>query len=161
MAETPASEPATGTSTIPAAPATQPAEPQQRGASGPPFWGTGRRKSAVARVRLLPGSGKIEVNGRELTRYFTEPQEHLTVREPLLVVGAERQYDVFVNVRGGGHSGQAGAIRLGIARALVLADPKFEETLREHRMLTRDARVVERKKYGKRKARRSFQFSKR
>ena len=160
MAETPTHETQTP-ATVPPAAATQTGPTEQRRAAGPPWWGTGRRKSAVARVRILPGSGKIEVNGRELTKYFTEPQEHLTVREPLLVVGAEKQYDVFVNVRGGGHSGQAGAIRLGIARALLLADPKFEETLREHRMLTRDPRVVERKKYGKRKARRSFQFSKR
>ncbi len=160
MADTPGSPTTTPTTPPPPAAAVE-TQPQPQRPAGPPFWGTGRRKSAVARVRLLPGNGKIEINGRELTKYFTEPQEHLTVREPLLVVGAERQYDVFVNVRGGGHSGQAGAIRLGIARALVLADPKFEETLREHRMLTRDARVVERKKYGKRKARRSFQFSKR
>ena len=160
MAETPSSQ-ATTTPTSPPPVASVETQPEQRRPAGPPYWGTGRRKSAVARVRLLPGSGKIEINRRELDKYFTEPQEHLAVREPLLVVGAERQYDVFVNVRGGGHSGQAGAIRLGIARALVLADPKFEETLREHRMLTRDARVVERKKYGRRKARRSFQFSKR
>jgi small subunit ribosomal protein S9 len=125
------------------------------------FWGTGRRKSAVARVRLIPGEGKILVNKREVDDYFTEPQERLAVYEPLIATKTEKAFSVFVNVGGGGHSGQAGAIRLGMARALMRADARYEPTLREKGYLTRDARVVERKKYGQRKARRRFQFSKR
>jgi small subunit ribosomal protein S9 len=125
------------------------------------FWGTGRRKSAVARVRLIPGEGSVQINKRTVEAYFTEPQERLAVREPLMATKTEGAFKVFVNVRGGGHSGQAGAIRLGIARALVRANERYEPALREHGYLTRDARVVERKKYGQRKARRRFQFSKR
>lgn len=125
------------------------------------FIGTGRRKSAVARVRLVPGSGRILINERELDNYFTEPQERICVREPLSAVNAERHFDVRVTVTGGGHSGQSGAIRLGVARALVHADKRYEPLLRERGYLTRDARIVERKKYGHRKARRRFQFSKR
>jgi len=125
------------------------------------YWGTGRRKTAVARVRLVPGSGKVLINKRPLDVYFTEPQDRNDVLAPLSVTNTLNQYDVLVNVRGGGHTGQAGAIRLGVARALVAADERFESPLREHGFLTRDARIVERKKYGRRKARRSFQFSKR
>ena len=134
-----------------------PAEPTGSG----PFWGTGRRKSAVARVRLVAGSGRFMVNKREVDTYFTEVFERTSVREPLSRVNAGSRFDVFVNVAGGGHAGQAGAVRLGVARALVRADKRYEPTLREHNMLTRDSRVVERKKYGQRKARRRFQFSKR
>jgi small subunit ribosomal protein S9 len=125
------------------------------------FWGTGRRKSAVARVRLIPGAGKVQINKRTVEDFFTEAQERLAVREPLMATSTEGVFDVFVNIRGGGHSGQAGAIRLGIARALVKANERYEPALREKGYLTRDARVVERKKYGQRKARRRFQFSKR
>jgi small subunit ribosomal protein S9 len=125
------------------------------------FWGTGRRKSAVARVRIVPGEGKLVINKRTVDEYFSEPQERLAVRESLMATNTESSFNVFVNVRGGGHSGQAGAIRLGIARALVRANTRYEPTLREKGYLTRDARVVERKKYGQRKARRRFQFSKR
>jgi small subunit ribosomal protein S9 len=125
------------------------------------YWGTGRRKSAVARVRLIPGEGKILINKREVDQYFSEPQEQLAVRESLLATKTEKSFDVFVNVGGGGHAGQAGAIRLGVARALVKANAGYEAALREKNYLTRDARVVERKKYGQRKARRRFQFSKR
>ena len=125
------------------------------------YWGTGRRKSAVARVRLIPGAGKILINKREVDDYFTQPQERLAVRESLLATKTEKSFDVFVNVSGGGHAGQAGAVRLGIARALVKANAGYEPPLREKNYLTRDARVVERKKYGQRKARRRFQFSKR
>lgn len=124
-------------------------------------WGTGRRKSAVARVRLLPGSGHFLINGREIEQYFTEPQDRLDVVAPLELTGVRKHWDVRVNVRGGGHTGQAGAIRLGVARALVKAYKQFEPTLREAGFLTRDAREVERKKPGRRKARRRFQFSKR
>jgi len=125
------------------------------------FWGVGRRKSAVARVRLVPGKGKILINKREVDAYFTQPQDRTAVHDALIATKTERAFDVFVNVRGGGTTGQAGAIRLGVARALVLADSRYEPVLREKRYLTRDARVVERKKYGRRKARRRFQFSKR
>ncbi len=125
------------------------------------YWGTGRRKSAVARVRLMPGEGKILINKREVDDYFKEPQERMAVYASLSATKTESSFNVFVNVRGGGHAGQAGAIRLGIARALVKADTRYEPALREKNYLTRDARVVERKKYGQRKARRRFQFSKR
>jgi len=125
------------------------------------FWGTGRRKSAVARVRLIPGEGKILINNRAVDDYFNEPQERLAVHESLIATNTQSSFDVFVNIRGGGHNGQASAIRLGIARALVKANDRYEPPLREKGYLTRDARVVERKKYGQRKARRRFQFSKR
>jgi len=125
------------------------------------FWGTGRRKSSVARVRLMPGDGQFVVNKRPVEQYFTEPQDRLDVVAPLELAGVRRNWSVFVNVDGGGHTGQAGAIRLGLARALVKANPPFEPTLRDAGYLTRDARRVERKKYGQRKARRRFQFSKR
>ncbi len=123
--------------------------------------GTGRRKSAIARVRLVPGSGKFVINRREIDKYFTEPQDQTDVTAPLQVTGVINQWDVQVRVHGGGHTGQAGAIRLGVARALVSAHEQFEPTLRDAGFLTRDARRVERKKYGQRKARRRFQFSKR
>jgi small subunit ribosomal protein S9 len=123
--------------------------------------GTGRRKSSVARVRLLPGSGQMLVNGREAEHYFTEPQDRLDVFAPLELTGVRRHWDIKVSVRGGGHSGQAGAVRLGVARALMKAYDQFEVTLRDAGFLTRDARRVERKKPGQRKARRRFQFSKR
>jgi small subunit ribosomal protein S9 len=124
-------------------------------------WGTGRRKSSVARVRMMPGSGLMLVNSREVERYFTEPQDRLDALAPLELTGVRRHWDVKVNVHGGGHSGQAGAVRLGVARALLKAYTQFEVTLRDAGFLTRDARRVERKKYGQRKARRRFQFSKR
>lgn len=125
------------------------------------YLGTGRRKSAVARVRLSPGSGAISINGRPAERYFTEIQERAAVTDPLAVTNTIGRFDVTVNVSGGGHSGQAGAIRLGVARALVRADKRYEPVLRDRGFLTRDSRIVERKKYGRRKARRRFQFSKR
>lgn len=135
---------------------------EKTGAAKPaPIWGTGRRKAAVARVRILPGSGKIEINKRSVEAYFSEPQGRSAVAEPLLATNSDRQYDVYINVDGGGITGQAGAIKLGLSRALVKANPTLEPVLRERGFLTRDARVVERKKYGRRKARRSFQFSKR
>lgn len=125
------------------------------------FLGTGRRKSAIARVRLSPGTGAISINGRPVDRYFTEIQERTAVTDPLAITSTIGRFDVTVNVGGGGHSGQAGAIRLGVARALVRADKRYESVLRERGFLTRDSRIVERKKYGRRKARRRFQFSKR
>ena len=131
------------------------------GAANVIYWGTGRRKCSVARVRFVPGGGKIVINQRELENYFTEPQDRLDAVAPLELTGVRKQWDVFVNVRGGGHSGQAGAVRLGMARAILKAYNQHEVALRDSGYLTRDARIVERKKYGRRKARRRFQFSKR
>ena len=124
-------------------------------------WGTGRRKSSVARVRLIPGDGQIRINKREIEHYFTEIKDREAVAAPLKATGRLKQWDIFVNVNGGGSTGQAGAIRMGLARALVVADQSCEATLRDAGFMTRDARRVERKKPGRRKARRSFQFSKR
>lgn len=128
----------------------------------PYIWGTGRRKTAVARVRLKAGgNGKIFVNKRKLEDYFPDVRERQLVKAPLLAARELRSYDVFINAKGGGMSGQAGAISLGIARALLRADDAHEAVLREGKFLTRDAREKERKKYGLAGARRSFQFSKR
>jgi small subunit ribosomal protein S9 len=125
------------------------------------FRGTGRRKSSIARVRLVTGGGKVLINKRELEKYFTEPQDQAAVTAPLEASGKLGMWDVLVHVHGGGHTGQAGAVKLGVARALVAADASVEPTLRDGNYLTRDSRRVERKKYGRRKARRRFQFSKR
>jgi small subunit ribosomal protein S9 len=123
--------------------------------------GTGRRKAAVARVRILPGSGDFTINKRPVDDYFTEPQDRSDARAPLDLTGVTKQWDVRVRVHGGGHTGQAGAVRLGLARAIARVYEQYEPTLREAGYLTRDARRVERKKPGQRKARRRFQFSKR
>jgi len=125
------------------------------------YWGTGRRKTAVARVRIRPGSGKFLINDREVDNYFTEERDRKDVRAPLVATGTLGKFDVMVNVKGGGLSGQAGAIVLGVARALREADETLEHILREGGYLTRDSRMVERKKYGQAGARRRFQFSKR
>ncbi len=125
------------------------------------IWGTGRRKAAVARVRMRPGTGLIEVNGRDMEQYFVREDHQIEVREPLRVTHNQGRYDVFVNVGGGGITGQAGAVKLGLARALLAGDAGLRDPLREYDLLTVDARKVERKKYGKRGARRSPQFSKR
>lgn len=125
------------------------------------FWGVGRRKTAVARVRVRPGRGHFLINGRHVDDYFHTEHNRRDVRAPLEVVGGGRNLDVYVNVTGGGLSGQAGAVVLGLARAIRAMDPATEDWLRERGFLTRDARMVERKKPGRRKARRSFQFSKR
>jgi len=122
---------------------------------------TGRRKTATARVRLQKGSGVFQVNGRELDEYFKLEQDRQAVLDPLRVTNSLGKYDVHCNVLGGGLTGQSGAILLGIARALVKADGGSEHALRAEGFLTRDAREVERKKYGQRGARRRFQFSKR
>lgn len=126
-----------------------------------PHWGTGRRKSAVARVRMQSGSGRVVINEREVEQYFPHPQDQRDAVAPLEITGVRRHWDVLVNVAGGGTTGQAGAVRLGLSRALVKAYNQFELTLRNAGFLTRDARRVERKKPGQRKARRRFQFSKR
>ena len=125
------------------------------------FWGTGRRKRAVARVRLRAGSGKFEINKKPLEKYFAELRDRLDAVAPLKATETHGKVDVFVNVRGGGIGGQAGAIVLGVARALKTANPEYDGALRAGGYLTRDSRMKERKKYGRRGARRSFQFSKR
>ncbi|QMW24149.1 30S ribosomal protein S9 [Sandaracinobacteroides saxicola] len=124
-------------------------------------YATGRRKDAVARVWLKPGSGKIEVNGRDQTVYFARPTLRLVINQPFDVAGRREQYDVVATVTGGGLSGQAGAVKHGIAQALSRYEPALRGAVKAAGFLTRDSRVVERKKYGKAKARRSFQFSKR
>ena len=125
------------------------------------YWGLGRRKTAVARVRLMRGTGKFMVNGVEAEDYFTDERQVQAVRGPLKELKLSNRYDVLVNAKGGGMTGQSGAVLLGLARALVKAEPDSEAKLRDFAMLTRDPRMKERKKYGKKSARASFQFSKR
>ncbi|MCX7945353.1 MAG: 30S ribosomal protein S9 [Hydrogenophilus sp.] len=124
-------------------------------------YGTGRRKEAVARVFLRPGNGQIVVNGKPLDAYFSRETARMVVRQPLALLQVGESFDFYVTVKGGGESGQAGAIRLGIARALVDYNPEWKAKLRAAGFLTRDARVVERKKVGLKKARRAEQYSKR
>jgi small subunit ribosomal protein S9 len=124
-------------------------------------YATGKRKNAIARVWLKPGSGKVTVNHRTEENYFARPVLRMILRQPLVAVKRETQYDVFATIVGGGLSGQAGALRHGISKALKIYEPDLGPDLRKGGFLTRDPRVVERKKYGKVKARRSFQFSKR
>ncbi len=125
------------------------------------YRGTGRRKTAVARVRLLPGDGKITVNGRDFEEYFTRPAYRAAVCAPLGLLGAANRYDVVAKIEGGGPTGQADALRHGIARALAEESPEARGELKTAGLLTRDARAVERKKYGLKKARKRPQFSKR
>jgi small subunit ribosomal protein S9 len=124
-------------------------------------YATGKRKNAVARVWIKPGKGKVTVNGRELEVYFARPVLRMILQQPLGVANRAEQYDITVTVAGGGLSGQAGAVRHGVSKALTYYEPALRGLLKKAGFLTRDSRVVERKKYGKRKARRSFQFSKR
>ena len=124
-------------------------------------YATGKRKNAVARVWIKPGPGEIKVNGREVAKFFARPTLRMVIDQPFAVTNRTGQYDVFCTVTGGGLSGQAGALRHGISRALTRFEPALRPALKSGGFLTRDARVVERKKYGKAKARRSFQFSKR
>ena len=124
-------------------------------------YSTGKRKDAVARVWLRPGIGTITVNKRPVEDYFARPALRMIINQPAELVGRRTQYDVICTVKGGGLSGQAGALRHGISRALAAREPELRKMLKSGGFLTRDSRVVERKKYGKRKARRSFQFSKR
>ena len=124
-------------------------------------YATGRRKDAVARVWIKPGSGKITVNGRDQETYFARPTLRLVINQPFEVAGRDGQYDVVATVKGGGLSGQAGAVKHGISQALSKYEPALRSTIKAAGFLTRDSRTVERKKYGKAKARRSFQFSKR
>ena len=141
-----------------ATPVAEPTEPQAKQTF---IWGTGRRKSAVARVRVAPGTGKIEVNGRTLNDYFTFERDRKAIFGPLEVTNTGGKMDVIVNTSGGGHTGQSGAIVMGLGRALMTLDKAYEPALRNAGFLTRDSRMKERKKYGQRGARRRFQFSKR
>jgi len=140
------------------APAPAPVRSEPKGGF---WWGTGRRKSAVARVRIKLGEGKLIVNKKALDEFFVREQDRQAVLAPLKSVEGEGKYDVFINVKGGGTTGQAGAARLGIARALKNYDESYLPALRDGGYLTRDSRMVERKKPGQRGARRKFQFSKR
>ena len=124
-------------------------------------YATGKRKDAIARVWLKPGAGRITVNGKEFDSYFARPVLQMILRQPIVAANRDGQYDIVATVSGGGLSGQAGAVRHGVSKALTFYEPELRAVLKKGGFLTRDARVVERKKYGKRKARRSFQFSKR
>jgi small subunit ribosomal protein S9 len=130
-------------------------------ASDPFVWGTGRRKQSVARVRIKSGSGQFTINGRPADDFFTTADTRKAALQPLVVTETRQTYDVWVNVIGGGITGQSGAVSLGLARALKRENPSFEGVLRENGLLTRDSRMIERKKFGLRKARRATQFSKR
>ncbi|MBQ2834521.1 MAG: 30S ribosomal protein S9 [Clostridia bacterium] len=125
------------------------------------YQAVGRRKKAIARVRLIPGEGKILINGRDIDNYFGLETLKMTVRQPLVLTSLEGRYDILVNVYGGGLAGQAGAIRHGISRALIKADPELRPAVKKAGFLTRDPRMKERKKYGLKAARRAPQFSKR
>jgi small subunit ribosomal protein S9 len=124
-------------------------------------YATGKRKNAIARVWIKPGSGKITVNGKEFNLFFARPVLQMILQQPIIAAARKDQYDVIATVSGGGLSGQAGAVRHGISKALTYYEPELRAGLKKGGFLTRDSRVVERKKYGKAKARRSFQFSKR
>jgi small subunit ribosomal protein S9 len=124
-------------------------------------YATGKRKNAVARVWIKPGNGKITVNGREFKSYFARPVLQLVIHQPILAAERKDQYDIVCTVKGGGLSGQAGAVRHGVSKALTYFEPDLRPVLKKGGFLTRDSRVVERKKYGRAKARKSFQFSKR
>ncbi|WP_127105946.1 30S ribosomal protein S9 [Pararhodobacter zhoushanensis] len=124
-------------------------------------YATGKRKDAIARVWIKPGSGKVVVNGKDINAYFARPVLQMILKQPFEITNTVGQFDVFATVVGGGLSGQSGAVKHGVSKALQLYDPSLRAVLKAAGFLTRDSRVVERKKYGKRKARRSFQFSKR
>jgi small subunit ribosomal protein S9 len=149
----------------PPVPAPEPAPSERAAKPFPPgtlfIWGTGRRKKAVARVRIRPGTGKFVVNKREMEKYFVEDRDRNDVLSPLQIANMLKSWDSFVNVNGGGFAGQAGAVTLGLARALAKAMPEVEQSLRDKRLMTRDSRMKERKKYGQKGARKRFQYSKR
>ncbi|HEX9701525.1 MAG TPA: 30S ribosomal protein S9 [Rhodospirillales bacterium] len=138
-----------------------PAQPEPRIDELKRSYATGKRKNAVARVWIKPGPGKFSINGREAEKYFARPVLRMIINQPFALTDRQGQYDVTCTVSGGGLSGQAGAVRHGISRALTFYEPALRSALKKEGFLTRDSRVVERKKYGRRKARRSFQFSKR
>jgi len=125
------------------------------------YQGTGRRKTAIARVRIIPGRGQININGHEAEQYFAKPTLLVTLRQPLEITGTTGRFDVIALVEGGGITGQAGAVRLGLARALLKAEPGLRPSLKKAGFLTRDPRMKERRKYGLKKARKAPQFSKR
>lgn len=154
-----AAAPATEAPRAQLAPMAQPAKPNKD--PGGHIWGTGRRKSSVARVRIRPGSGKILINKREVNDYFPADSDRQSVVAPLETAKMLAAWDIWVNVGGGGMTGQAGAVEMGLARALAKAMPELEQDLRDQGLMTRDSRMKERKKYGQRGARRRFQFSKR
>ena len=140
---------------------TEPVKREQKLDAQGRAYATGKRKSSVSRVWIKPGSGKILVNGKDQNEYFSRAVLRMLIAQPFAVANREGQYDVFCTVTGGGLSGQAGAVRHGISKALDAFEPELHKVLKQVGFLTRDSRVVERKKYGRRKARRRFQFSKR
>ncbi len=146
--------------TVAPAPAAAPVHVQKLDKSGRAY-ATGKRKDAIARVWVKPGSGKIVVNDKEFAAYFARPVLQMILRQPIIAANRDGQYDIVATVTGGGLSGQAGAVRHGISKALTYYEPGLRAVLKKGGFLTRDSRTVERKKYGKAKARRSFQFSKR
>lgn len=129
--------------------------------NNPYIWGTGRRKTSTARVRIKAGTGKFVVNDKDFDQFFVTPDSRRQATMPLVITETRNNYDIWCNVAGGGITGQAGAVSLGLARALRAENENFDKLLRDNRLLTRDSREVERKKYGRHKARRSTQFSKR
>ena len=142
-------------------PQAEPEAPEPKRDAQGRSYATGKRKDAVARVWIKPGSGRITVNGRDQTTYFARPVLRMLIGQPFTAASRNDQFDVVCTVKGGGLSGQAGAVRHGISKALILYEPELRPVLKKGGFLTRDSRIVERKKYGKAKARRSFQFSKR
>ena len=156
-----AAQRAAATPAAPAAPVVVPTDVQPKLDAQGRAYATGKRKNAVARVWIRPGNGKIEVNGRDSPVYFARPVLRMLLNQPFVVTDRLGQFDVWCTVKGGGLSGQAGAVRHGISRALIFYEPGLRPILKHGGFVTRDSRVVERKKYGKAKARRSFQFSKR
>ena len=161
MAETINSLEDLGTSAVAVAAApTAPVHVQKIDAQGRAY-ATGKRKNAIARVWIKPGSGKITVNGKDFDKFFARPVLQMVLQQPIVAASRKEQYDVIATVSGGGLSGQAGAVRHGISKALTYFEPELRGVLKAGGFLTRDSRVVERKKYGKAKARKSFQFSKR
>lgn len=125
------------------------------------FWGTGRRKTSVASVRITPGKGDFVINDKDVDQFIDLQSNKDKILKPLVVTELNGQYNIVANVKGGGLTGQAGAIQLGLARAIIEMDPELKQKLKDEDLLTRDSRMVERKKYGRKKARKKFQFSKR
>ena len=160
MAETINSLEGLGTSTVAPVATAAPVRVQKLDKQGRAY-ATGKRKNAIARVWIKPGAGKITVNGKEFNAFFARPVLQMILQQPIIAAARKDQYDVVATVSGGGLSGQAGAVRHGISKALTYYEPELRPGLKKGGFLTRDSRVVERKKYGKAKARRSFQFSKR
>jgi small subunit ribosomal protein S9 len=160
MAETINSLEDLGTSTVATAQPAAPVHVQKLDAQGRAY-ATGKRKNAIARVWIKPGNGKITVNGKDFNLFFARPVLQMVLQQPIVATSRKEQYDVVATVAGGGLSGQAGAVRHGISKALTYFEPELRAVLKKGGFLTRDSRVVERKKYGKAKARKSFQFSKR